>query len=586
MQTKHYIKVILPLRLEWEPCYWLEQETAVGQRVIVYFARRRTVGVVSETDVTPDIDESRIQPVLSVDSGLDPVSEKEIQFWRFISDYYLCTIGEVYKAAYPLLKTASEETGARSEQRRESLEALTIVRWQQRIEKLQARLEAVKANLAKKHGDAIRRRLEDKRTSICQELQSARDRLASFDKGLGWHDWSSLLKSISEVRPDSVFKDYLKTGKPVLFKAHQRNESYIRAAAEQLRNGRNVCILVNEISLATELCNLLKTSFGDLLLIHHSKMTRLSQRRISDAIRSGKPYVLIGTRSSIFLPHRDLGLIIVENEESAFYKQSDSAPRYNARDCAVQLSRIHGCGIILGTVSPSLESLYNARTGRYALLDDSGRMQPDYNLVDILAERKKFGMSGVFSRKLLDEMDASRHTALIRGFEKPEELAGAKADVFTVPQAAKTDFSDYDLVAVLNADALFNPADFRSDEHAFQFLERLRSSCPKLVVQTRQAGHQVYKLSTVEPLMEERRAFNLPPFSRLIELRLYKTDKSADLCRALTSAGFVPLASQGIIRVSLPRDNQLREKKNILRNTVDAFRSTHKTDIIIDVDPI
>ena len=592
MQPKRYIKLILPLRLEWEPCYWLEGDAAIGQRVIVRFAGKRTVGVVSEINVSPDIEESRIQPVLEADSGLEPVSAEEIGLWRFVADYYLCTIGEVYKAAYPPMKTASEETGVRAIQRKEALEALTIGKWQQRIAKLQARLEAIEADLSKKHNDSVRSRLEARRDGIRQELQEARNRLASFDKGLGLgaQDWSALLKNIPATSPDPLLQQSLKSGKPVLLKSAFRNSDYFQAAAEQLRNGRNVCILVNEIALAGQLCESLRASFGDLLLVHHSQMTRPAQRRISDAVRSGKPYILVGTRSAIFLPHRDLGLIIVENEESPFFKQSDLAPRYNARDCAVQLARIHGCGIILGSVSPSLESILNARSGRYSLLDknpDGRERHPGckYILIDIAAERRKNGMSGPLSVKLLDAMRFSKRTALIRGFEKPEELEGLDADIFTIPQAAKTNLEAYDLVAMLNADALFNPADFRSDEHAFQFLERLRSTCPKLIVQTRQAGHQVFRMDSAEPLLEERRSFDLPPYCRLVEFRMRDSRGILPLSKAIEKAGFTPLSMPEAIRVTLPRDSHLRERKTKLRNIVQTFRSSNKADIIIDVDP-
>ena len=556
------------------------------------FAGRRTVGVVSETDVTPDIDPSRIQPVLDSASGLEPVSEQEINLWRFIANYYLCTLGEVYKAAYPPMKTASEETGARTAQRKETLEALTLAKWQQRVERLQARLDAIDEDLSHKHGEAVRQRLETRRDSVRKELKAAQEKLSSFDKGLGLggQDWSLLLKNLPDALPNSVMTAAMSSGKPLLLKSSDRNPSYVQAAAEQLRKGRNVCILVNEIALAGQLCNSLKASFGDLLLIHHSQMTRPAQRRISDAIRSGRPYILVGTRSAIFLPHRDLGLIVVENEESPFYKQSDSAPRYNARDCAVQLAKIHACSIILGSVSPSLESILNARTGRYSLLDmnPSGQERHPgckYSVIDITAEHKKNGMDGSLSRKLLKAMQFHMRTALIRGFEKLEDLQGLNAEVFTIPQAAKTDFSPYDLVAIINADALFAPANFRSDERAFQFLERLRSTCSKLIVQTRQAGHQVFSMGSADLLLEERRQFNLPPYSRLIELRLRDSRQLNKLCSTLSEAGFSPMPTTDTIRIALPRDPQLGARKKILRNIIETFRGSNKADIIADVDP-
>ena len=415
--------------------------------------------------------------------------------------------------------------------------------------------------------------------ALSSSLQSAKEDLAGKN---------ARITSLEEQQRG--LQQALKAGKPVLLKSAARNNIYVRAAAEQLRKGKNVCILVNETSLAGQLCDSLKAFFGDLLLVHHAQVTQSARRRISDSIRSGKPYVLVGTRSAIFHPHRDLGLIIVENEESPFYKQGDNAPRYNGRDCAVQLSRIHGCNIILGSVSPSLESILNARTGRYSLLDlnpDGRERHPgcNYTLIDTAAERRKNGMSGPLSLKLLEAMRSSRRTAIIRGFEKPEDLEGLDADIFTIPQAAKTDLSAYELVAVLSADAVFNPSDFRSDEHAFQFLERLRSTCPRLIVQTRQPGHQVFRMDSAEPQLEERSAFKLPPYFRLIEIRVRDNRATAPLSQALKAAGFDPLLMSDAVRLALPRDSQLRERKTKLRNIVETFRSSNKADIIIDVDP-
>ena len=590
MLSKRYIKLILPLRLEWEPCYYLSGNADVGQRVIVKFAGRRVVGVVSETDVTPDIDPSRIQPVLAIETGLEPISPLEIELWRFMADYYLCTIGEVYKAAYPNQKTASEEISAQRLQRKQALETRAEDIWRTRIARLQARLDAKNADLERRHNDTVRSRLETQRNEIRKDLQEAESRLAALSHSLQIEneDYSALLTKVPDHKPEPALLEAIQTGKPVLLKSSDRNTDYIKASSLTLRSGKNVCILVNETALATQLFDSLRESFGDLLLVHHSKMTAGARRRITDAVRSGRPYVVVGTRSAIFLPHRDLGLIIVENEESAFFKQSDTAPRYNARDCAVQLAHIHGSRIILGSVSPSLESILNARSGRYILFDrnpDGQEMHPDcmYSLVDITAERRKNGMEGAISRKLLDAMRQSHRTALIRGYEKPEELEGLNADILTIPQAAKTDMGVYDLTAILNADALFNPSDFRSDEHAFQYLERLRSICPRLIVQTKQAGHQVFSLKSAEPLLEERSRFSLPPYTRMVEMR---TSKAFELGQALTAAGFSPMIMPESVRVCVARDKYLPEEKKKLRKTVEAFRSNFKADVITDVDPL
>ena len=591
MPEQHYIKVILPLRLEWEPCYITDINLVTGDRVAVLFAERRFIAVVSDPDASPEIDASRIRPILSVETGLDRISEEEIAFWRFISEYYLCTLGEVYKAAYPALKTASEETKARVSQRKAILDNHTIAVWQKRTENLRARLEAKDATLAKKHGDKVRVRLEGQREEIAASLLEAENKLASLSMRLAIADgdFSSLIQRLPCHSLPQTLKRLLSAGKPVLLKSAAREDIYLRACTEQLRSNHNICILVNEIELATKLRDRLEDAFGEILLVHHSKMTRPAQRRIMDCIRSGKPYVLIGTRSSIFLPHRDLGLIIVDNEESSFYKQSDIAPRYNARDCAVQLARIHKCGIILGTCSPSLESVFNVRTGKYSLYDGSsgGReLHPGckFRLVDIRAEKKKNGMQGSVSRILLSEIGKYGKTAIIRGFEKQEELAGLDADIYTIHQAAKTDLSIYGLVAMLNADALFDAGDFRSDEHAFQYLERLRSICPSVIIQCSQSAHQVYHMTSAETLLEERLNFGLPPFSRLTDLKIHDRNDATSLAEHL-AASFKTMTMQDCIRVALPRDKHLKENKTKLRKIIETFRSNHKSNVIIDVDP-
>ncbi|MBQ1646849.1 MAG: hypothetical protein II047_00005, partial [Bacteroidales bacterium] len=206
MQPQRYIKLILPLRLEWEPCYSTAAELAIGERVAVVFAHKRVIGVVSETDVTPDIDPSRIHSVLGVETGLEKISPEEISLWRFMAEYYLCSIGEVYKAAYPSLKTHSEESSARAQQRKEALEELTLRRWQDRLHKLQARLEARQKALEGRHNETVRLRLEGQRDAIIAEIRAAEDKLASLspELGIAEMDYSSLISRIKAPDPPKV----------------------------------------------------------------------------------------------------------------------------------------------------------------------------------------------------------------------------------------------------------------------------------------------------------------------------------------------------------------------------------------------
>ena len=573
----------------------------VGDRVAVLFAHRKYIGVVSECDVAPDVDISRIQPLTDANPGLAPVSAQELALWRFIADYYLCTIGEVYKAAYPYGKTASEETGARSLRQRQLLEQKAEALWRGRIARLRARLEAKEASIAGRHREDVLARLKTQRDAILQDLASAESRLNSISRPLSIHEEGGMVipESVRSMQADRQLASALAVGKPVLLVSSDRYNHYIRLASAQIVRGRNVLILVSETSLAQELQRRMRDTFGDILLLNHSSMTQAQRRRITDAIRSGRPYVLLGTRSAIFLPHRELGLVIVDDEQSPFYKQTDGAPHYNARDCAVQLSLIHGCGILLGTSSPSLESLLNARTGRYSAIKKNSSRGGGMQIIDVLAERRKNGMSGAFSRKLLQavaDFPEGGKTVYIRGFERREDLP-RDAEVLSIPQAAKTDLSGYSLAAMLSADALFDTSDFRSDERAFQYLDALRNSCPQVIIQTTQSAHQVFRLEDPSPLLEERRTFGLPPYTRLVDVLVSEGQRSGEFTEALAwhlaKEGFNAMPATSVqqgktrIRVILQRNKQLKDNKLRLRSVVYGLKADRHFggSVILDVDP-
>ena len=588
MQGKTYIKTILPLRLEWEPCYWFDPSSVspaaalkTGSRVKVSFAGRYYIGVVSATGVVPDVEDSRILSVVSADTGLEDISPAEIRLWRFIADYYMCTVGEVYKAAYPHLKLASEQVRARAVRMKEAREAREEELWKSRIERLKTRLAAKDKALSGRHGAEVTARLRQERTAIAGELYAAQARLAALGKDIfpDSCEEDPGLARISAAPPEQGLSTALASGKPVLLKTPERCPSYISAAALTLRKGRNVLLLVPETGLTGNLGKQLREAFGDLLLVHHSTLTQVQRRRISDAVRSGRPYIVLGTRSAIFLPHRDLGLIIVDSEQSPFYKQGDSSPRYNGRDCAVMLASIHAAEVLLGSSSPSLESLYNCITGKYILLDRSVPDNPgSFTIVDTNAEKRKNGMIGTFSRKLLAACRDAGSVALIRGYEKEEDLrpeldrlfpgGSAKFTVLTIPQAWKSDLAGFDMVVLLSADALFSPDDFRSDEHAFQFLDLLRHSCGKVFIQTANPGAQVFGMTDASVLLEERRIFKLPPYTRLVDI----------LAPGIGATE----------RVTLPRNLSVGQRKKALQRHVQDFCRKHsfKGNVILDADPL
>ena len=155
MDGRRYIHVILPLKLEWEPCYSLPSDIQhlgeIGRRVHVNFARKEYVGVISKVDVTPDINPSKILPVNSVDTQMEKVLEEEIELWRKVAEYYLCTVGEVYKAAYPASKVNLEEARAEAKkkiiERREKIVSNIIKRIETLNERLQKRTDQLEKSI-------------------------------------------------------------------------------------------------------------------------------------------------------------------------------------------------------------------------------------------------------------------------------------------------------------------------------------------------------------------------------------------------------------------------------------------------------
>ena len=385
MDAKRYIQVILPLRLEWEPCYLLPEgvQVAVGDRVRVRFARQEYVGAVSALDVTPQTDENRILPILAVEAGLPKVLPEEIRFWKAVSDYYLCSVGEVYKAAYPSLKTDQEEVEARVKER------------------LEARLERLKDKEEKARRDDTRQRYRAEIEAVEAMLRGEKPAVAPTPVTL------SPVQDTAAAAARQAFA----AGKTVLLHGvtgSGKTEIYLKLAQETMEQGRSVLFLVPEIALSRQLEDRIAAVFPDVL-VFHSGVSTARRSQVASQIRKPDPYFVLGTRSALFLPHHNLGLIIVDEEHDTSYKQEAPAPRYNARESAIMLGVIQKANVILGSATPSLESLYNAETGRFVKVDLKERFhageEAEIRIIDTVAERRKRGMTGSFSRKLLQEIN-------------------------------------------------------------------------------------------------------------------------------------------------------------------------------------
>ncbi|WP_225307254.1 replication restart helicase PriA [Adhaeribacter soli] len=187
-----------------------------------------------------------------------------------------------------------------------------------------------------------------------------------------------------------------------------KTEVYIDLIKNALEGGGQVLYLLPEIALTAQIVGRLMKVFGDRLGVYHSKFSDNERVEVWNGVLSGRFQVVVGVRSSIFLPFHDLSLIIVDEEHESSYKQYDPAPRYNAREVALMLANFHGAKTLLGSATPSVESFYNAKNGRWGLVTMNKRfgtaVLPETELVDTRDEQKRKNMHSHFSAKLLEEI--------------------------------------------------------------------------------------------------------------------------------------------------------------------------------------
>lgn len=477
MTGRIFIQVILPLRLEWEPFYYQEielsesagdasglfpvtstgsvterdkEQVRVGDRVRVNFAGKEYVGVVSMADAGKQAEEmgivDKVKPILGMAEGLEPVTKEEIELWRQIAEYYLCTVGEVYKAAYPAQKVEKEVVQARQEALKVEREEKNRTKIADKIKRLEERAEK-KAELAAKarKSESRERYLAEKEmlegeigllvrelTSTVGELCRTTGSVTGYGDSVTYHQdeepiGGSIIEtsegtekeiSLSAAQEEaySKIKEIFAKGKPALLHGvtgSGKTEIYLKLAQETLAMGKNVLYLVPEIALSRQLEDRISETFPELL-VFHSGETMSRKREVATVLRhagepaEGKGYVVLGTRSAIFLPHKNLGLVIVDEEHDTSYKQDSPAPRYNGRETAIMMAKIFGANVILGSATPSLESLYNCSVGRYGLVTLNKRFydaaDSDIEIIDTIAERRKNGMIGNFSRKLIEDI--------------------------------------------------------------------------------------------------------------------------------------------------------------------------------------
>ena len=430
-----YAQVVLPLA---QPMYTFSLNEGlgvqVGDAVVVQFGSSRYyTGIVwSISAERPDY--PRLKPILKKLYSTPLLTPAMQRLWEWVAEYYMCSVGEVMRVALPSLAKPSATSLSDLDER--SIEAPTE-RYIALCEAL--RSEEALAEYVAKHSRRAPRRCENLDTiAALIQQREAEDgfiprRLLNIDND----DLATLRKKeliVTQERPVQRVVNSSDFLTPTLSEAQNRaldaireahnqrrvallhgitgsgkTEIYIHLIAETLAAGRDVLMLVPEIVITSQLVERLEQIFEGRTTTYHSRLTALrrGQTFLRLATSSGGE-LIVGVRSSIFLPHRNLGLIIVDEEHDANYKQSDLAPRYNARDCAVIMGRIYDANVLLGSATPSLESYTNTLSGKYAYVELKERwgsgVLPEIVVSDTIRAVKRGERKTHFNLDLLNDI--------------------------------------------------------------------------------------------------------------------------------------------------------------------------------------
>ncbi|MEZ4843741.1 MAG: primosomal protein N' [Bacteroidia bacterium] len=492
--------MILPLALPTEYTYRIPQELneeiAVGKRVVVQFGKKRIyAAVVFEINQNPPNYPAKY--VLSVLDDVPVVGEQQLQFWRWVANYYLCTMGEVMNAALPNALKLQSQTKItlnvdtlHADNELDTSEMIIIEKLKisgsltldevNEISKKKSGFKIVESlykkgiiditeQLNERYKPKIKKfiRIADKYYSNREEMQALFEKLEQgstlqlhvlmklvstdinnkgVDKnefikanGLSPSSTSTLLKNgvlhefeqvvernsfqeleeykINELTENQLnacekLNNWFEEKSVVLLEGETssgKTHVYIRLMEEVIKIGGQVLYLLPEISLTTQLIKRIQAYFGSQVLVNHSKFSDNERLEIWQKIREGEATILLAPRSGLFMPFHSLRLIIVDEEHEASYKQMEPAPRYNARDAAIMLAKYSGAKVLLGSATPSMETLYNASIGKYGFVKLEGRyndvLKPEITIVNMREERKQKRLNGLFSSILLEKIE-------------------------------------------------------------------------------------------------------------------------------------------------------------------------------------
>ena len=415
----------------------LEEQVQRGVRVLVPLGRNKTyVGIVSEKHHRAPAG-YQTKDILQVLDVTPILLDSQLRLWHWIADYYMSPIGEVYKAALPSGLKAEDGFRPKTEtyitltpQFRNEQTLHVALNMLHRADK---QLAALIDYLALSHWDSVE-------GSVCREtvVEITRDELlnaghslptvnALVKRGLlevyerevgrlnhGGEPHLEKIRPLSDVQQDAFNKiQFSFLGKNVTLlhgvTSSGKTEIYIHLIRQALEKKQQVLYLLPEIALTVQIMQRLQHVFGNRLGIYHSKYSDAERVEIWQKQLSKNPYdVILGARSAVFLPFQNLGLVIVDEEHETSYKQQDPMPRYHARSTAIVLAQMFGAKTLLGTATPSVETYYNAKTGKYGLVELFQRYKgielPEIQVVDVKDLQHRKMMNGPFSPYLLNKV--------------------------------------------------------------------------------------------------------------------------------------------------------------------------------------
>lgn len=645
-----------------------------GTRVVVPLMKKEVRGIVLRAHTEP-IDPAlaeKIKPILEISETAPVVSPEQLALWQWMSGYYMCTLGEVMAAALP---NGLDKRLLNPPKRR-------------------------RAHIAPY-------------TGTIEPMHDLTDAQA---------------KSVDEI------ERFWSSGKDIVLlhgvTSSGKTDLYIHLIEKQLKEGKNVLYLVPEIALTTQLTSRLQRIFGDQLTVYHSRFTDAErEERYLQITNQQSPitnnFVVLGPRSSVFLPIPNIGLVIVDEEHEPSYKQAEPNPRYHARAAAIILAQVHKAKVLLGTATPSIESYYLAQKGVYGLVSLTERFGgvelPDIRLIDLKRQYERKEMYGHFSDPLVERIrqTLADHKQVIlfqnrRGYapqiqcvncgqpprcvqcdvpmtlhmrehelrchycgyhapvpavcpscggeyktigfgtERIEDeiqtlfpdarvlrmdldttrnrsayqdiinaFANHECDILVGTQMVTKGlhFDDVRLVAVLNADPLFNQPDYRAYERAYQMLEQVagragrKGTKGEVWIQTFDPMNVVLGMvqqhdyrALYDHQIAERKLFNYPPFYRVIRLQLrdhngvrvhrVATELQNHLTRifAYRVSGVIIPAVERIqaytireLTIRIEAGANMAEAKRRLKEGIEhifSIPSNKNTKLIIDIDPI